>query len=170
MEVWKPIRSLLGLYEASSLGNIRSVRRLVGKQSYGGKVLKAGFNPTNGYLSVGPSINNKVSRHYVHRLVAEAFLGLEKKKDVNHKDGNKKNNRIENLEWMTRSENQLHANAFLPRKAQPSSMTVCLVKGKEKLTFPNQTKAGKFLGVTAGSISSAAKRNHKCKGYGVKYV
>lgn len=66
-------------------------------------------NNGNGYLKVTLSIDGGQIQRYVHRLVAECFL-LNKSLQVNHKDGNKENNNIENLEWCTNSENQIHAH------------------------------------------------------------
>tara|TARA_R110000822_G_scaffold289292_1_gene410588 strand:- start:1 stop:513 length:513 start_codon:yes stop_codon:yes gene_type:complete len=67
------------------------------------------FN-NNGYLRVGLSKDNKHRKFLVHRLVAEAFLlKIDDKKIVNHKDGNKTNNHVSNLEWCTYSENLRHA-------------------------------------------------------------
>ena len=63
---------------------------------------------SRGYLMVGLYKNKKVHKKYVHRLVAEAFLSPINE-TVNHKNGNKKDNRLENLEWCTYSENHSHA-------------------------------------------------------------
>ncbi len=66
-------------------------------------------NNGNGYLKVSLRINKKECQKYVHRLVAECFI--EKTSDqVNHKDGNKSNNHVSNLEWVTNAENQVHAH------------------------------------------------------------
>ena len=102
MEVWKIIPSTNGKYEASNYGRIRNAKNL--------KVLKVQDN-IHGYynlvLHVIPTIPLNAR---VHRLVAEAFLGeCPEGYVVNHKDGNKHNNNIENLEYVTPSENNLHA-------------------------------------------------------------
>lgn len=62
-----------------------------------------------GYKKVTLTINGKQIQKYVHRLVAELFLST-KSIQVNHKNGNKSDNRVENLEWVTNSENQVHAH------------------------------------------------------------
>lgn len=66
-------------------------------------------NNGNGYLKVTLTVSGKQTQKYIHRLVAECYL-LNKSTQVNHKDGNKKNNSVENLEWCTNSENQIHAH------------------------------------------------------------
>lgn len=112
-EIWKPIAGFSGLYEVSSLGNVRSNDREVGHR-WGGKAIKRGklLKPRkdkDGYLFVtlcagGISIGSKV-----HRLVAEHFLPPSDLNEVNHKDFNKANNAAENLERSTRKANQVHA-------------------------------------------------------------
>ena len=91
MEIWKDIKGYEGLYEVSNLGRVKSKR----------KILK----PINGeYLKVGLSKNGIQKTLYVHRLVAETFLG-KSNLQVNHKDEDKHNNNIENLEFVTHKEN-----------------------------------------------------------------
>lgn len=110
-EAWRPIAKLDGLYEVSSYGRVR--RASPGKGTYVGRILRQGSS-TTGYCIVVPSVNGKMRVMQVHRLVAEAFLPnpLEKAQ-VNHKDGDKKNNHVENLEWATASENMLHSYRVL---------------------------------------------------------
>ena len=89
-------------YEVSNFGIVRN------KKSK--KIIKP-FNNGLGYLTVGFWINNNTfkKRFYVHRLVAMAFIENPfNKTEINHKDGNKQNNNINNLEWTTRSENLKH--------------------------------------------------------------
>ena len=74
-----------------------------------GKILKP-FKTKKGYLRCDLRVNGKRKNVAVHRFVALAFIpNIENKPQINHKDGNKENNRVENLEWCSNSENQLHA-------------------------------------------------------------
>jgi len=114
MELWHPCAGYETHYEVSNLGNVRSIERMVAHEEGGlkrnpAKQLKAGKGK-NGYLTVSFSVDSIKSNHSVHRLVARAFIPNESNKpQVNHKDGNKHNNHIDNLEWVTRSENMKHA-------------------------------------------------------------
>jgi hypothetical protein len=103
MEQWLPISSLDGYYEASNLGRIR--RSKPGMNTETGRVKKLQRNP-NGYMQVAVSIDGVEGVRWVHRLVAEAFIGrCPDGKQVNHKDANPLNNSVENLEYVTQKEN-----------------------------------------------------------------
>lgn len=112
-EIWKDIKEYEGLYQVSNLGNVRSLGRYVKNknnklQYFPEKILKTGN--VQEYLKVTLSNNNKQRYYRVHRLVAEAFISNpENKPEVNHIDGDKKNNCVDNLEWCNRSENEKHA-------------------------------------------------------------
>jgi hypothetical protein len=123
MEIWHPCAGFETHYEVSNLGNVRSVERMVNNRLNTGlrkspqRLLKAGKSKS-GYLIVSFCVDGEKSNHTVHRLVARAFISNESNKpQVNHKDGNKHNNHVENLEWVTVSENGLHAYRVLGIKA-----------------------------------------------------
>lgn len=113
-EVWKNINGYNGLYQVSNLGRVRSMPRVINR-SIGTcvtkeRILKT-FQLKGGYVNVMLRINGKSVNHNVHRLVAETFIpNINPNYDcVNHIDGNKANNRIDNLEWCNHSINCLHS-------------------------------------------------------------
>lgn len=101
MEIWKDVNGYEGLYKVSNQGNI-----LIVKKKRNQNLLKA----KNGYLLVDLYKNGLKKRISSHRLVALHFLtNTENKPQVNHINGIKEDNRVENLEWVTASENQIHS-------------------------------------------------------------
>lgn len=114
MAIWKPVVGYEGFYEVSDEGCLRSVDREVPYKSSGtmirrGRPMKLNTNKY-GYVDVRLGKEGVETSHLMHRLVAMAFLeNPEAKPQVNHKNGNKSDNRLENLEWSTLSENRLHA-------------------------------------------------------------
>lgn len=106
-ENWVKIKCFDG-YEVSTKGRIRSYRTNHGLRRYP-KII-TGKNNGKGYLSICLRRNNRSYYKYIHRIVAEHFIkNPENKPCVNHLDGNKSNNCIDNLEWCTKKENMKHA-------------------------------------------------------------
>ena len=104
-EVWKQVDGWP--YEVSDIGRVRHV---------GGNPIKLRVRPT-GYVSA--CLSNHGARRYVavHRIVASAFIpNPNGKPEVNHKDGDRSNNDVRNLEWVTRSENERHAYRVLKKE------------------------------------------------------
>lgn len=137
-EKWKEVEGYEGYYEVSTLGRVRSVdRRIVfknnaGSRKYKGQILKQRIS-TSGYPIVNLNINKNCKTVSVHRLVATAFIEKEEGKEiVNHIDGNKRNNNVENLEWVTYSENLLHA--------RENNLTTINVDGLLKNNIKNSKK------------------------------
>ena len=105
-EIWRDIPGLNGQYECSNKGRVRRVNKDPRCEKY--KILNL-QNTKDGYMSVNPTIK---FRRRVHRLVAEIFIpNPENKPFVNHKNLNKKDNNVDNLEWVTASENSIHAQS-----------------------------------------------------------
>lgn len=113
-EIWKDIQGFEN-YQISNLGRVRTLNKYVRQglpkelvKKY--KILKLIKN-THGYYSINLYKNTKCYRKDVHRLVAQAFIPIPKKLlQVNHIDGNKQNNDISNLEWVSAKENMQHAS------------------------------------------------------------
>jgi len=114
MEVWKDIQNYEGLYQVSNLGRIKALAKTYRTGEYYGeryqpeKIIKPFSNYR--YLCVDLNKNAVSKKHRVHRIVAITFLeNPNNLSEVNHINGDKFDNRAENLEWCTRSHNQLHA-------------------------------------------------------------
>lgn len=103
---WRPVRGFEEQYEISSEGDLRSLPR---RGAWGGRIRAKGQH-ASGYITYQLWHGGTHTNKYAHRLVAEAWLGNPKEGlEVNHKDGNKKNNRVDNLEWVSPSCNIQHA-------------------------------------------------------------
>lgn len=107
-EIWKDIDGYIGRYQISNLGRVKSILRF--SKGIKVKILKYKIDKY-GYLRVTLSKDNQQKIFFVHRLVAKAFIpNPENKPQVNHIDGNKQNNKVNNLEWVTNQENVIHAH------------------------------------------------------------
>lgn len=117
MEVWRDIKGFEGVYKISNLGNVKSLYRVIIRSDKKPYPVKEKIIATNkyfnvngrGYLGVCLIYNRRRKTKHIHRLLAESFIPNPKNKpQVNHIDGNKLNNSLNNLEWVTASENIIH--------------------------------------------------------------
>lgn len=132
-EIWKDIPEYEGYYQASNIGRIRSLDRLIENERIGNYIRKGVvLSPKitqRGYLSVALSKKSKTNHFMIQILVAMAFLGHKKSgydKIVNHKDLNKKNNNIGNLEVISQRENIIHYRNIVNK----NYIGVHLIKGR----------------------------------------
>ena len=180
MENWKPVKGFEGYYEVSDLGRVRRVDRLVRTgiryneyRNFKGRILKL-HKKRNGYLTVDLSKENIVKTITVHTLVATAFLPREEgQTEVNHKNCDKADNRVSNLEWCTSRENKDHAKAnhlyHNPnRKPVKCKQTGTVFESSYKAAeWVNETKFGNSKQVRgmAGKIRQACL-GHQSTAYG----
>lgn len=113
-EIWKAVAGYEGYYEVSNFGNFRSETRTIIIAGHPririGKPKRTDCKNHKGYAGITFSKEGVMKKYLTHRLVAKAFLpNPENKGTVNHKDGNKLNNHVSNLEWTTHLENVRHA-------------------------------------------------------------
>ena len=182
-EIWKDIAGYEGIYQVSNLGNVKSL-------SFGPKNIRRSGNvkllrqtPSNcGYYKVELYNNGKSKILYVHRLVAQTFLpNPNNKPQVNHIDGNKAHNSVDNLEWVTRSENQKHAfKTGLTKspmkgkfgKLNPLSKKVDQydTNGNFIKTWDSIADISRFYACSRSTISNCLNGRIKtCKGYIFKF-
>ena len=177
-EIWKDVKGFEGIYQISNLGRFRSLDRRVYqkkrgnkfvKQIYKGKIIK-GWIQNTGYLTV----DIKGKKCSIHRLVAEHFIeNTMNKEQVNHIDGNKLNNRVDNLEWCTIKENVQHA--FKTGLMDNAKKIIPLMKVRAKIinqydlngnyirSFKGSIEAQNYLN-KSGIKVNATNIRHVCNG------
>lgn len=148
-------------YEVSDVGDIRN--------KVTGAIRKPVLDKSTGYYKIGFMNGRKTDMKAVHRLVAEAFLGDGEGLDVNHKDGNKTNNAVSNLEFVTRGDNLRHAyNMGLNSRAK----AIEIVETGE--VFSSISKCARAIGSCHQNILKCLDENdsihHTSKGYHFRYV
>lgn len=177
MEIWKEINGYEGYYWISNKGAVKSCARMVRntKNSFREspeKIISLG-NPKE-YQTIGLSVDGKTKTVRPHRLVAQHFIpNPENLPEVNHKDGNKLNNNVENLEWCTKHDNMIHAYRVLNRRHAMSdkhykdlmSSKAMTVYKFDKLinVFYSVADAELVFGVSRGCIRKYCNRGHHLK-------
>lgn len=164
-EVWKDIAGYEGYYQVSNTGVVKSLDRYVPHKTFGKKFVRGHIMATHinnaGYVTVNLSKGNRYTSHDIHRLVALTFMpipcsdGLE----VNHKDENKKNNRLENLEWTTKAENNAWGTK-ITRQAEKIKVPVVqyTLDGKLVKVWPSAIDAERAI---SGKVTGAVSHNIK---------
>jgi hypothetical protein len=172
-EEWRPVVGYEDSYEVSNFGEVMGIDRWV--PSIHGERFKKGVvknkkTDKDGYFRVYLSKSSKKKQYMVHRIVAQAFIENSINHPVvNHIDGNKQNNTEENLEWCTRSHNDLHAFRLGLRVPTDGGTSKAVYKlDKETMAilgkYPSLTEAGRQTGLTTQAISMAVTGKTKQSG------
>jgi hypothetical protein len=162
-ETWKPVVGWEGIYEVSDLGRVKRVA--AGRGAIAGKVL-ADAKHRGGYRTIHLRFNGREDNLLVHRVVAMAFCKTDDSRTyVNHKNGNRCDNRADNLEWVTMSENHLHAFRELGRPLTGVAKT-SKGTGNVKAKLADSDIAAIRLRYAAGGIS----QQRIASDYGVSQV
>lgn len=163
IEIWNRLNGLVDFgdyYEISNFGNIRSIDRTIDKRSLKGKILKQ-REDKDGYLMINLNLGGKKKTYKIHRLVAISFLqNLENKPEVNHKDGIKTNNNIDNLEWSTSKENIDHAYEnsliYIPKGEEKFNSKL---KEKDVVKMRKMYVSGNYTYKELGKIFNTSEEN-----------
>lgn len=162
MEIWKDISGYEGLYQASTCGRIRSMDRTTPSKRWNsgrtwhGVVLKPKRDGQN-VLRVGLWKEGSVKHFLLARLVAQTFLGDPPEGyTVNHIDGNRLNNSIENLEWLSLADNIKHG--FRTGLYKKNQKAITLLKDGNSVSFSSYSEADRYLGRKNGYVSNCIKQ------------
>lgn len=169
-EIWKSIKGFEGKYEISNFGQVKSLNYA----KSGKEGLIKPIKNKDGYLIV-KLYSDKCYTKLVHRLVAENFISIPKL-EVNHLNGNKEDNSIDNLEWCTHPENERYSWKVLGKSLKMSQSREKGLSGKAIIQYDlkdnyikswkSASEAGRVLNIRANKISACCnKRRNKAGGY-----
>lgn len=175
IEQWKPVKDF-ALYDVSSLGRVRKKEYMTKDKKHirKARIISPVLNK-NGYYYV--TLIDMSGKHYfktIHRLVATAFLpNPNYYPDINHKDRDKKNNTVENLEWCTTQYNVTYGDAQEKRAARVSKPVAQIdaTTGEVVCRYKSERYASKVTGIPQPYISMCARNTHRtAKGYKWKFL
>lgn len=169
-EIWKDIKGYEGLYQVSNLGNVKRIRFINIHSNYPKEKMKSKKLRKDGYYEIALYKNGKGKSIQIHRLVAKAFIKeIDGKEYVNHINGIKTDNRVENLEWVTASENKIHSINVLGKETK--AVEQYTLDGKFVAKYMSIKQAGDKNNIRPSNISNVlAKRRKKTGGFIWKYA
>ena len=168
-EIWKALPGVTGI-EVSTLGRVRMLDRLVSSEKYTrftkGRILNQ-YDNGSGYFIATIPIDCKWTPKKVHRLVAQAFIpNPENLPQVNHRDCDRKNNNVDNLEWCDNSYNMRYREKYGKSQAESAGRPLFVINlvTSEVSHFRSQKEAGQALGISTGNINRVIKGGLKQAG------
>lgn len=178
MEIWKDIEGYEGLYQVSNLGRVKSLKRVVHQNQkggqltpmiYKGRILKINYHTTIEYGFCQLSKDNIQETKLIHRLVAEAFIPNPNNYPcVNHRNEDKTDNRVENLEWCTQRYN---VNYGTSRERASINNPLCKRIKVDGLVFRSICEAERFLNCPKNALFQVLKNNKNTyKGHKIERV
>ena len=161
-EIWKDVIGYEGKYQISNLGNVKSLKSF----DLNGKPIILKTHDVRGYVAVNLYQNNKIENALVHRLVAIHFIPNENNyKEVNHKDENKRNNCVDNLEWCTHKYNMNYATQRIRHGINTGNpINQFTLDGFHVATYYSAEFASKISGIDASSIIKCCRKKRKSAG------
>lgn len=176
MEIWRDIPGFEGLYQVSNLGRVRSLDRVVRRNTFcgqiqerrKGRILKTISKPT-GYLFCSLSKDNTPETRLIHRLVAEAFIPNPNNYPcINHRNEDKTDNRVENLEWCTQRYN---VNYGTSRERASTNNPLCKRIKVDGVFFHSISEAERFLNCPKYALFQVLSHNRNTyKGHKIERV
>ena len=183
LEEWRDIIGFEGYYQVSNLGRVKSLPRIIVRSNgvlerKKGKLLSICYNKRVNIYQVYLSKNQIKKACAVHRFVAEAFIyndDVENKTTVNHKDGDRSNNKVDNLEWSSYSENLQHAYNILDRPVNKSKNKGRKCKSinkntKEEITYDSIAEASRKTNISETQIRRIIGKECVNKKYEFEYI
>ena len=168
-EIWKKHPEIPGI-EVSTFGNVRTLDRVISSEKYTrfikGRVLKQ-YNSSKGYLRVSIKVDWKWTMKLVHRLVAQTFIpNPNNLPQINHKDNDRTNNNVSNLEWCTAKYNSQYREKYGLSNTESLGHPVFAINLNtlEVSSYPSQSEASRELGVFRGNINKVTRGKLKQTG------
>lgn len=172
-EEWRDIAGFEGVYQVSNLGRVKRIK--AERRTRGGYILK-NIRQKIGYSSVNLSRSGKSAMYYIHRLVAEAFMpNPENKPEIDHIDGSRDNNKVDNLRWCTRKENQnfpiakkrhgiATTKTLTGRNGISSNSAKAIICIETGVLYWGALEANRVTGISHGCISAVVRGEWKTAG------